>query len=158
MVAGLFGLYTCLRREGGLQFRLCRSCHCVRHGSADTRSILADIFAQIRAAAHLFYGYLMCGLTTIFAGLLGKVNPFLSVVLLIGGAFAISSVDSGGNAPFLRAARPHQRVKWFLYIILIEIWLRSLRRQFCDCFISFRREICISLNWSIPCYCLFVLP
>lgn len=58
-----------------------------------------------------FYGYLMCGLTTIFAGLLGKVNPFLSVVLLIGGAFAISSVDSGGNAPFLRAARPHQRVK-----------------------------------------------
>src|SRR5690606_20739080 len=36
-----------------------------------------------------FYGYLMCGLATTMAGMLGKVHAFLAVVLLIGGAFSI---------------------------------------------------------------------
>lgn len=58
-----------------------------------------------------FYGYLSCGLMTIAGGLLGKDYPLLSVALLVGGAVAISAVDSGGNAPFLRAVRPHQRIK-----------------------------------------------
>ena len=58
-----------------------------------------------------FYGYLMCGILTAFAGLIGKEHAFLSVTLLVGGALAISAVDSGGNAAFLRAVRPHQRMR-----------------------------------------------
>ncbi|WP_328700195.1 MFS transporter [Brucella tritici] len=58
-----------------------------------------------------FYGYLMCGVFTVTAGILGIDHPYWAVASLIGGALAISAVDSGGNAPFLRAVRPHQRIK-----------------------------------------------
>lgn len=58
-----------------------------------------------------FYGYLACGILTAVSGIVGKDHALLSIGLLIGASLAISAVDSGGNAAFLRAVRPHQRVR-----------------------------------------------
>ncbi|MBV2143648.1 MFS transporter [Falsochrobactrum sp. TDYN1] len=58
-----------------------------------------------------FYGYMICGILAALSSFLDEEHALLSVGLLIGASLAISAVDSGGNAAFLRAVRPHQRIR-----------------------------------------------
>jgi MFS family permease len=55
--------------------------------------------------------FLMLGVTTAAAGLVGVNNPFIAAVLLLLGAFFATGLDGVGGVPFLRAVKPRDRAR-----------------------------------------------
>jgi len=59
----------------------------------------------------LLLAYLGCGIATSVAGIVAGWSFGWTIVALIVAAIAISGVDSAGNAPFMRAVKPRERMR-----------------------------------------------
>lgn len=59
----------------------------------------------------LMTGYALCGLCTIAVAPLTTFSAYGAAAMLLVAAFAMSAIDGMGNVLFLRAVRPHQRMR-----------------------------------------------